>query len=59
MTDDKELLDSPLLQAVPYLRPKVGRRASDRKAFDDWYKALHERHAAAPPPGEEVGRPNG
>ena len=59
VTDDQELLDQQLLQFVPYLRPKVGRRASDRKAFEDWYKALREIDAAAPPTGDEAGQSNG
>jgi hypothetical protein len=33
--------DSPL--NLPYARPKVGRRASDRKVLDEWYA----HHASA------------
>jgi hypothetical protein len=59
VTDDQELLDRQLLHFVPYLRPKVGRRASDRKAFDEWYKALREMDAAASPTRDDAGQSNG
>ena len=45
MTDERVSL------SMPYARPKVGRRASDRLLLDYWYARL-PRHAA----GREVDR---
>jgi len=49
VTDEQALLDQRLLPFVPYPRPKVGRRASDRQALDEWYKAMGEQESAKRP----------
>ena len=41
--------DDPQDVPRPYARPKIGRRASDRKALDDWYAQWrHQRHPEQP-----------
>jgi hypothetical protein len=53
--------DDPQDFPRPYARPKVGRRASDRKALDDWQAEwMRQRHpdqAQRPDEDETAGSP--
>jgi hypothetical protein len=36
-----------LFLSMPYARPKIGRRASDRQLLDDWYAQLPRQNGTA------------